>query len=886
MGTGNTHSLSPPPLFLLQESQMGVPLLLTWLRNRFASCFLPASGPASQHVKGPHNLYIDLNSLLYQSAQIITSSGNAYKSTEEVQNAIIYKLFELMDDLIFNIAGVPLCLVYLAVDGISPLGKLSQQRLRRRRSSNRNHSQQLRSASGEPLWDNNCISVGTRFMAKVTDALHHYAVTRTERINSRHLAEWMEKQGNADDKTDDATVPSVVFVVDDVLRPGEGENKIAEAIRRFRSCKDYNPNTRHIISSSDTDVTVSSLILHEPRIHVLRYEPPASLAGKGSGDNSGDRFKVVDTWNSTFFSIAQFREELQTLLGLAPGPSDSEETRAAKAAQLERSLHDVVFVMLLFGNDFLPECGGSILQGTLDSLLETLCNNFVSRQKTVVDPSTNRIQFESARYLLACLGEIRGETEDNPTGGLTISTGDGEALDWGFEEDSAHVEKQNETALLMEKKCYCYWTMLQWAIQYSAGTVDHWSCYYPFDDAPPLPLLRKYCGTLSYEGLITFAASLRSKTSLPVESPADAAPLSNTTNSPTDVLVQLLALLPTRSTSLLPPALLKDYKEIESTVQASMDKLDLAAIKKWCDSKFPFLSKEEQTRFSAYHVFSENKRATRLVSDKEESSVLELTGNEMVFAAYWQRKAFDEELKFQKAQRSAEKTAETTVTKPSSFFASKAASFFSSGKSSSAAAAALLKTAPKPSSVATTASTESKVQEEEEKTAGQHLFTPVGEGTFHLYAFPMRALGNEELEKAMGYIEAGRFVSTGVFCSSGQLQTSAERTLSRSTSTQEVRLQWRPVTTVVLKSEQVEESCLSTLLPGCVPPTHEKTYVEQIHDSREAMQKGPLVHKRERSGSHSSKEEEKAVPSLEDRKREMRLRLEALKNKSSDNKKE
>ncbi|ESL09046.1 5'-3' exoribonuclease 2 [Trypanosoma rangeli SC58] len=239
---------------------MGVPLLLTWLKRRFPPCFLPSTScPAADC------LYIDVNGLVYQSAALATSSE---ASAADIDAAILRKLFDLLDDIVLRLVR-PRALVYLAVDGISPMGKLAQQRSRRRR-----HSSGGSRGRGAVEWDSNSISVGTPFMSRLTEALHFYCASRAERVNGERLRDALQAAPQSDTMAEADPATPITFVVDDVWRPGEGENKIADAIRRFRSQPTYDPNTSHVICSSDTDVTVCSLILHEPRIHVLRYEYP------------------------------------------------------------------------------------------------------------------------------------------------------------------------------------------------------------------------------------------------------------------------------------------------------------------------------------------------------------------------------------------------------------------------------------------------------------------------------------------------------------------------------------------------------------------------------------------------------------------------------------
>lgn len=972
---------------------MGVPLLLTWLKKRFADCFLPADSAVTDYIRAStDNLFIDLNSFLYQAATIITVTHRSHRfgSVDEVEDVVLRKLFDLLDDLVLNLVQ-PKALVYIAVDGVSPLGKMSQQRARRRRGARRQPTSGPSSSAShhghhhhEPagnmgdLWDGNCISVGTRFMAKVTEALHFYAVSRTERINARRLREERARveKAAASAATDDGApaaapyvFPFINIIVDDVLRPGEGENKIAEFIRRIRSDPGYGPNTSHVICSSDTDVTVTSLILHEPRIHVLRYEPPVSLGGKpparpmppppsahgrfashgphrGGGPPMRGRGRFdgrggghhgyqgqhhgpprphqahgsaasapappKDSWLSTFFSIHVFRQRLRDILRLAPAdaaaaaidgaaaPTAPDEAQASLT--FEHALHDVVFVLLLFGNDFLPTIGGSIQEGTLDALLTLLATDFVPRGNTLVDPTTNRIQYESARYLLSRLAELPGNArKGGGTGGrLQVHNGGSGALEWGFttakegrERDPGFVERQQRREKQQERMCYCYWTMLQWALQYSAGIVEHWGCYYPYGKAPPLSKLATYCGVLTYDALGEIArrrlevnaAAGRVPRSIDAEGPEPAGNENDEEEEedgmdgvqtaalragelgatgavvdavergkPTDVMVQLLILIPPRSVALLPTVFRHRYSEVAEAVQAPVEQLNLASIGAWCEEKKRSLSEVERTRFTAYQFFA---------SDTDLGTPdAPFPAHDIAFSAYWDGAAVEAELDALRADRRKPAAADVPVggaglsdaphsaataggavaapVRPAAGLQSKAASFFSMGRRpAQGGAAALLASVkvasaspatpatPPPSPLSPGPEAPATVDEKEEgaaagasgptteappPVAAAHL--PVSlrhpAGDYVLWVAPCAALKDALMVRALGTMQGTRF------CVGSYVPlVDQDAVLSRGSGPrQEVRLQFRLAVVPAIR----DMSNAARLLPGYEEP--------------------------------------------------------------------
>nr|CCC92054.1 putative exoribonuclease 2 [Trypanosoma congolense IL3000] len=855
---------------------MGVPLLLTWLRRRFSSCFLP-----SNTVLSTDCLYIDVNGLVYQAAALVTSGG---VDCTDIDAAIIQRVFDLLDDIVLKLVR-PRSLVYLAVDGVSPMGKLSQQRSRRRRRRRQDpHSQ----AHGTE-WDSNSISVGTSFMSSLANALHFYCVSRTEQVNVERLREHRRRSRPVDigSSLTEEQPPLITFVVDGVWRPGEGECKITDAIRRFRSQPNYDPNTSHVICSSDTDMTVCSLILHEPHIHVLRYEHAPRGTSKGVSD--GWTRSAGDSWASTFFSINAFREELRSRLRLERCANNTDTAGGVERCDrlFESALHDVVFVLLLFGNDFLPSVGCRIEEGFLDSLLEMLATDFVTRGLSIVDPTTNTIQFDSARYALESLAEMRCEQ----AGGLHVDNGVEGAADWGFVDDKFLARQAEEEA---EKApwCYAYWTMLQWSLQNSAGVVEHWGCYYPYSTAPPLHLLQKYCGTLSYEALMELARkrSLRKRSCVGNTGSKDGAEglrheLKLRDEGPLDVLVQLLVLLPPRSVALMPTVVRNGYSEIESMVREPVESIDFDAIQAWCATKCELFTEEERARFEAYALAASN----RLIAGDEHTEIIR--GNEMLFVSYWEPEALEAEQETSKElQRPVNRGSPSTIvfgeakTNLLNKTASGLTSFFGSrAKPETSAAVAALLTAPKDGNVCAkevsdtsdSALSETLAPNGAEEGVSQNLLEvlTLSRDNFTLHTVSISALGDEVLARRFGVINGDTF-SCGLYkCGS----------LSRNRTTMHVRLQWR----IASRPLRGAAAFKPYLLLGLEPSPHQRVVPEDVNGAiggvkRPLSEVGSLsddggdTNVEMLGGCGSPLPETKPMDLLRERKEALRRRLELL----------
>ena len=100
-------------------------------------------------------LFLDLNCLIHPSVRGLTDE-------DEMIEKIMSDITKLID-----YSGVKK-LLYIAIDGIAPKGKMKQQRQRRFRSALE------RKYSSGSSWNTNAISPGTYFMRKLNIALEEY----------------------------------------------------------------------------------------------------------------------------------------------------------------------------------------------------------------------------------------------------------------------------------------------------------------------------------------------------------------------------------------------------------------------------------------------------------------------------------------------------------------------------------------------------------------------------------------------------------------------------------------------------------------------------------------------------------------------------------------
>lgn len=232
-------------------------------------------------------LLMDYNCLIYQ----VLHKMPAYTPSdrEAWERGLINEVISYTDSVI-NMAGVDESRVYIAIDGVVPLAKMRQQRMRRFRSIVLAEEERRLGLRQGQSWDTNAITPGTAFMAALAVGLRSAFPTAT---------------------------------ISDTEELGEGEHKVMRFMRSLPS------KQRVAIYGLDGDLFVLSLLnnqmfCRDTSIYFFREE-----ADKGSD-------KVDHVWLS-----------LNTLKGALLGEKSA--TIDGQTWLLEYAL-----AMSILGNDFVP----------------------------------------------------------------------------------------------------------------------------------------------------------------------------------------------------------------------------------------------------------------------------------------------------------------------------------------------------------------------------------------------------------------------------------------------------------------------------------------------------------------------------------------------------
>jgi 5'-3' exonuclease len=243
--------------------------------------------------------------------------------------------------------------VYIAMDGVVPMAKMKQQRLRRFKSSWLSKHSKEAKESDQPKWDTNSITPGTLFMNHLHSALHTM-------ISNHSKSNWIFSSSN---------------------EPGEGEHKIISYWRN------HLPQGPYAIYGLDADLIVLSLLGYE----TCSLQQPIWLfreeihKGKIHYDRHGEEF-------FEWFSILHLRNWLSIPYLDQP--------------ELQHSfLLNYCFAMSILGNDFLPTSFSFRIRDDAHSDLLTILHQLISDQYFMIQSPSLQLHTPSILHFFSLLAK-------------------------------------------------------------------------------------------------------------------------------------------------------------------------------------------------------------------------------------------------------------------------------------------------------------------------------------------------------------------------------------------------------------------------------------------------------------------------------------------------
>jgi 5'-3' exonuclease len=363
--------------------------------------------------------------------------------------------------------------VYIAIDGVVPMAKMRQQRLRRFKSVWLSQNPDNNTPSG-PSWDRNSITPGTLFMNKLTI----------------RLQTMIKKNGNKN------------WLLSSSDEPGEGEHKI---INQWRS-GNYSGN--FAVYGLDADLIVLCILGQEccslnNNICLFREEVNA---GKISYDPQGEE---IFEW----FSINSLRDWLS-------------RDFINNAILKRQFILNYCFAMSILGNDFLPSSLGLKIRNDGHSHLHDIIQTLTNKNIALINSATLQVVYDNILTLFTVLSsdetdkiskyiykkQMMSRNLGQNVDGTTLKLGDN---NWPLSHIEEEVLVDSHKNLLSNWKelylhkffngftynknninilCKKYLYGIQWIWAYYTGKNDEvcYNWFYPFSVPPLWEWIRDY----------------------------------------------------------------------------------------------------------------------------------------------------------------------------------------------------------------------------------------------------------------------------------------------------------------------------------------------------------------------------------------------------------
>ena len=335
---------------------MGVPQLFGWLFRKYKN-IVSVSIDKKMDI-----LYFDFNGLIYHCyADLMREKYDSLKDAplRRRQEVLIEEILKYTKSIICT--TVKPKIAYLSIDGVVPMAKMHQQRLRRYKSPYlkewENNIKKRYGIYKEELLDTNQITPGTDFMRLLNESL----------------------QGAIDTKY----FGDVQMFLSDSEKIGEGEHKIVADIRE-KGLKDNNI----CIYGLDADLILLSLTIPNNNLFLLRENV---------------HIDASFTNPLLYVSIPILAESVY---------HEIMKEMSVKSLDKQRIIKDYVFLSFLLGNDFLhclPSL--SIMNNGIDFVIKLYANSYAKCKNYLLSTASDSIRINNG--FLKSMFENLSKSEDS-----------------------------------------------------------------------------------------------------------------------------------------------------------------------------------------------------------------------------------------------------------------------------------------------------------------------------------------------------------------------------------------------------------------------------------------------------------------------------------------
>ena len=345
---------------------MGIPQFFGWLSRKYDTELLSVGSDALDH------FYFDFNCLIYHCyATLMRSKYDQLKekTVSAKQDALIEEVIKYTKQIINGVKKTKDFRVSICIDGVVPMAKMHQQRLRRYKSPIlKDWENVIKKKYGvyqEELLDTNQITPGTVFMEKLSIALK-------DSIDKKQL-------GNFE------------VVLSDANEYGEGEHKVMSMIRGSKY-----KGKNLCIYGLDADLIMLSLMIGDNNLWLLRENVQF-----GRNKFDGIDFLYVNIENLSQLIYQEMRAALMDKI-------DMKQT-----LDKARLIQDYVFLGFMLGNDFLHNIPSlSIVNNGVDFVIKLYAQCFRKCKTYMLSRVNCRIRINNG-FLRAMFESLSGSEVSN-----------------------------------------------------------------------------------------------------------------------------------------------------------------------------------------------------------------------------------------------------------------------------------------------------------------------------------------------------------------------------------------------------------------------------------------------------------------------------------------
>lgn len=478
---------------------MGVPSFFRKLTQKYPHII--KSNP-NKRIKA---LYIDANCLFHPQCFKVL---DIYKNINNKN-----KLFKLMAtritkyiDYMIRLTN-PTELVYIAVDGVAPLAKINQQRIRRFGYAN-NYKYDIYKKYNIPFndsWSNIVITPGTDFMFKLHNYIKKYYIRKIA-LNKN-------------------TKYTYKILYNSYLIAGEGEHKILQHIKKYIS---RNNKDGILIYGLDADLVFLAMVSQYNNIYLLRESEQFQQHNSNNNESIEEELCYIDM-DTVKYSINDDFNSIYNRFLNEQSPHNMFDVGSYETKQNKNNnfINDYIFICYFLGNDFLPHLpsidikvdGMEIiydvymkifkLKGTniinMKNNKVTIDNNFLlqfitmlaSREENYfcnilpkyLQKQNNRKCFENIKYKqdIWKIENLKDIKINNP-----IKLGIGNANEWKYRYYLHYFNTDEYQQETINDICHNYIEGILWVTKYYFEECPNWRWQYRYTHAPFLSDIMMY----------------------------------------------------------------------------------------------------------------------------------------------------------------------------------------------------------------------------------------------------------------------------------------------------------------------------------------------------------------------------------------------------------